>query len=81
MENENDESGVVMAKIISGVTLFLVSTICGVIPFKLAKVFNWVEPFDPSDPHKKKSNKTVAILLCFGGGVLLSTTFLHRKKN
>jgi solute carrier family 39 (zinc transporter), member 1/2/3 len=81
MENEieNDESGsVVMAKIIAGVGLFTISTICGIIPFKLAKIFKWTEPLDKHDENSdKKTSLTVNILLCFGGGVLLATTFLH----
>lgn len=80
MEKETiDESGVVIAKIISGSCLFVVSVICGVIPFKLAKIFKWAEPADPNNPQEKKSPMAVNILLCFGGGVLLSTTFLHCK--
>lgn len=68
MENEVDEGNVVTAKIISGVTLFAVSTLCGVIPFKLAKVFKWTEPIDHHNPgSKNKSTLTVNILLCFGG--------------
>lgn len=79
MENEvESNSDVVIAKLISGSCLFLVSTLCGVIPFKLAKIFKWTEPIDPHNPNKeKKSSMTVNILLCFGGGVLLATTFLH----
>lgn len=53
------------------------STICGVIPFKLAKVFKWTEPIDPNAVKKNGSATTVNLLLCFGGGVLLATTFLH----
>jgi zinc transporter 1/2/3 len=68
---------VVISKIVSGLTLFIVSTICGVVPFKLAKIFKWSEPIDPNSNSEKKSAKIVSILLCFGGGVLLATTFLH----
>lgn len=79
MENETESnSDVVIAKLISGGCLFLVSVLCGVVPFKLAKVFKWTEPLDQHNPNKeKKSSMTVNILLCFGGGVLLATTFLH----
>jgi solute carrier family 39 (zinc transporter), member 1/2/3 len=78
-QSSSADSDVVIAKIISGVCLFVVSVICGVIPFRLAKVFKWVEPLDQSGGENgdKKPNKTVNILLCFGGGVLLATTFLH----
>lgn len=73
------DSDVVIAKLISGLSLFAVSVICGVIPFKLAKVFKWVEPLDQvgGGNGDKKTPRTVNILLCFGGGVLLATTFLH----
>lgn len=69
---------VVVSKIISATCLFGISVICGIIPFKLAKVFKWVEPLDQTggNPDKKPS-MTVNMLLCFGGGVLLATTFLH----
>lgn len=78
---ENDEAwktdpwNILVAKIIAGSGLFVASVICGVIPFKLAKVFKWTEPLDQHG--EKKTNLTVNILLCFGGGVLLATTFLH----
>lgn len=66
---ENDSA--IVAKIIAGSCLFVVSVICGIIPFKLAKIFKWTEPIiDPNNPHQKnKSAATVNILLCFGGGV------------
>jgi solute carrier family 39 (zinc transporter), member 1/2/3 len=77
--SENDEGNSVwIAKLIAGLGLFGVSVVCGVIPFKLAKIFKWTEPIDKHDGNSdKKSSKTVAILLSFGGGVLLATTFLH----
>lgn len=76
MENEEiSNRDLIIAKLISGSTLFVVSVISGVIPFKLAKVFKWTEPLNANG--EKKSNQTVNILLCFGGGVLLATTFLH----
>lgn len=74
---EYSEDGALMAKIISGSALFLVSLIFGIVPFKLAKVFKWSEPFDPDSKSNKKSSRVVSALLCFGGGVLLATTFLH----
>lgn len=74
---EYEDDGVLMAKIISGTALFLVSLLFGVVPFKLAQVFKWSEPFDPDSKSNKKSSRIVSALLCFGGGVLLATTFLH----
>lgn len=72
---KTDPWNILVAKIIAGSGLFVASVICGVIPFKLAKVFKWTEPLDKHG--EKKTNMTVNILLCFGGGVLLATTFLH----
>lgn len=81
MENEigtDDGSALLVAKLIAGVGLFTVSVICGIVPFKLAKIFKWTEPLDQHDEDSdKKTSLTVNILLCFGGGVLLATTFLH----
>ncbi|CRK92992.1 CLUMA_CG006484, isoform A [Clunio marinus] len=77
MENENnDEQDVLIAKIISGSGLFIVSVICGIIPFKLAKVLKWTDPVI-GENGENKTNLTVTLLLSFGGGVLLATTFLH----
>lgn len=72
--DDNVRRDLIIAKIISGSGLFVVSVICGVIPFKLAKVFKWTEPMDGTNSSSKQ---TVNLLLCFGGGVLLATTFLH----
>ena len=71
-------SEVVIAKSIAAVTLFLVSVISGIIPFKLAQIYKWND--QSVEDNKKREQKTkliVSILLCFGGGVLLATTFLH----
>lgn len=73
----SQDRDVVVAKIISGTCLFVISVICGVIPFKLAQIFKWSEPIDVNGNSKRKSAKVVTALLCFGGGVLLATTFLH----
>lgn len=72
---KTDPKNILVAKLIAGSGLFVASVICGIIPFKLAKVFKWTEPLDQHG--EKKTNLTVAMLLCFGGGVLLATTFLH----
>lgn len=77
---ETDQEGnhdVLISKVIAGSVLFLVSVLCGVVPFKLAQIFKWSEPIDPHSKSEKKSAKIVSILLSFGGGVLLATTFLH----
>lgn len=77
-ENEEDESKVVIAKVISMVTLFGVSVLFGVIPFKLVKVLKLGELGPDGKPNQDaRTSKAVSILLSFGGGVLLATTFLH----
>lgn len=78
----NDEStndwDLTISKIITGTCLFVISVICGIVPFKLAQIFKWNEPIDKHDKESdRKSSMVVSILLCFGGGVLLATTFLH----
>lgn len=77
MDEYTHEKEVVIAKIIAGSCLFGISVLCGIIPFKLAQIFKWSEPIDANSKSDKKSAKIVSILLCFGGGVLLATTFLH----
>lgn len=75
MIDVEEEESALISKIIAGTTLFIVSIIFGIAPFKLAQIFKWTEPIDPSSSNK--SSKVVSVLLCFGGGVLLATTFLH----
>ncbi|XP_046971721.1 zinc transporter ZIP1-like [Vanessa cardui] len=72
---ENDTEGVVIAKGVSMVVLFCASMTCGIIPLFLAKRFRWISPDDAG--NLKSKNRVVMTLLSFGGGVLLSTTFLH----
>ncbi|CAO1406266.1 unnamed protein product [Diamesa tonsa] len=78
IDETDSNSDVVIAKSIAAVTLFLVSVISGIIPFKLAQIYKWND--QSLEDNKKREQKTkliVSILLCFGGGVLLATTFLH----
>ena len=78
LNNDEDESKVIIAKVIAMVTLFGVSTLFGVIPFKLVKVLKLGELGPDGKPNKDaRTSKAVSILLSFGGGVLLATTFLH----
>lgn len=71
-------SDVVIAKSIAAVTLFLVSVISGIIPFKLAQIYKWNDQsVEDNQKRQQKTKLIVSILLCFGGGVLLATTFLH----
>ncbi|XP_044736009.1 zinc transporter ZIP1-like isoform X2 [Chrysoperla carnea] len=68
---EDAEEGVMIAKITAMFTLFLSSMFMGLLPIKLSKVFKWQQISDV------KSHKFVSLLLSFGGGVLLCTTFQH----
>lgn len=65
----DDPNGTLIAKVVAMCVLFAASFVIGTLPIKLSKWFKW-----DNDP---KNNKTVQLLLCFGGGVLLCTTFLH----
>lgn len=61
------------AKLVAMFSLCLGSLVIGCAPIWLTKIFN--------RPLRKASNcfydRLVSLLLCFGGGVLLFTTFLH----
>lgn len=71
MEKE-EGSSVLTAKIISGTVLFAVSTVCGLLPFKLVNILKLNQTGKDKKPHLM-----VDLLLFFGGGVLIATTFLH----
>ncbi|XP_063627944.1 zinc transporter ZIP1-like [Cydia splendana] len=71
----DDGEGVVLAKGVSMVVLFCASMVCGIAPLLLAKKFHWVSAGEAS--NLKSTNRIVMTLLSFGGGVLLSTTFMH----
>lgn len=70
-----DSDGVVLAKGVAMAVLFCASMICGLIPLLLARKLRWVSAAEATD--MKSKNRVIMILLSFGGGVLLSTTFLH----
>ncbi|XP_059053200.1 zinc transporter ZIP1-like [Achroia grisella] len=73
--HHDDTEGVVLAKGISMLVLFIASMICGLAPLVLSKKFNWITADEAG--NLKSTNRVVMTLLSFGGGVLLSTTFLH----
>lgn len=73
--DEDDTDGVVLAKGVSMIVLFFASMICGLAPLLIAKKFNWLSAEDAG--NLKSTNRVVMTLLSFGGGVLLSTTFMH----
>lgn len=74
-DHDDDTQGVVLAKGVSMAVLFCASMICGLAPLLLAKKFHWVSAEDAG--NLKSTNRLVMTLLSFGGGVLLSTTFMH----
>lgn len=70
--------GLLVAKVTSMVILGCVSFLLGIIPLKL---FSYVGKTSPGKGHLGHSHEEqpliLSLLLCFGGGVLLYTTFLH----
>lgn len=73
--SEDEEySRVMTAKAVAMAVLFCSSMICGTLPLILAKKLKW---FSSPTGADIKSRRPVVALLSFGGGVLLSTTFLH----
>lgn len=74
-KDDDDTNEVLVAKGVAMAVLFVSSMICGMIPMLLAKKFKWIQPDDAAD--LKSKNKVVMTLLSFGGGVLLSVTFMH----
>lgn len=67
MNDENNE--LIIAKVVSMVVLGVASFLIGLVPIKLTKLIT----INTSDDK----NLTISLLLCFGGGVLLFTTFIH----
>ncbi|KAK9878381.1 hypothetical protein WA026_021688 [Henosepilachna vigintioctopunctata] len=65
-----ESNDVIFAKVISMVILGLTSFLLGILPIKLSKYVN----VKTGDGDK---NLLISLLLCFGGGVLLFTTFIH----
>ncbi|CAH0548124.1 unnamed protein product [Brassicogethes aeneus] len=64
------ENDLIVAKIVSMSVLGVVSFILGLLPIKLTKLIS-IKSVDGD------RNLLVSLLLCFGGGVLLFTTFIH----
>lgn len=71
-EDEESNKEVIIAKVTAMIVLFSVSTICGLAPFKLSKWFKWGD-----NQQKTGAGTVISLMLAFGGGVLLSTTFCH----
>ncbi|KAF5281139.1 hypothetical protein FQA39_LY17871 [Lamprigera yunnana] len=70
VEEVERSSNLIMAKVVSMAVLGIASFCIGILPIKLTKLVN-IKSAD------KNNNLVVSLLLCFGGGVLLFTTFLH----
>ncbi|XP_044736008.1 zinc transporter ZIP1-like isoform X1 [Chrysoperla carnea] len=68
----DENHGVLVAKIIAMTVLGLSSFTVGIFPVRLEKYFDLSHT---RNPHK--NNLLISLMLCFGGGVLLFTTFLH----
>lgn len=69
LSKEEERLNLIIAKVISMIVLGLCSFFVGLVPIKLTKLIkiNTAE----------EKNLTISLLLCFGGGVLLFTTFVH----
>lgn len=67
------------AKLLTMFVLCCVSFLLGIIPLKLVRVLNLKVPSCKTHSHGVDSGQPLimSLLLCFGGGVLLFTTFLH----
>lgn len=75
--DHGDAEGIVVAKVVSMIVLSLATIILGLLPIKLAVWFKWNRTADGNFNTSDKSTLILSLLLCFGGGALLCTTFLH----
>ncbi|KAJ1522844.1 hypothetical protein ONE63_001993 [Megalurothrips usitatus] len=66
------QQDLITAKVVAMVVLGVVSFLIGVLPVKLAKWCRFGE-----DVLSGRRALVISLLLCFGGGVLLYTTFVH----
>lgn len=71
-DHDHDEGASNTAKIITIVSLFLISMLSGMLPMLLAKKLKL------TDPHRDpRTSLIISSLLSFGGGALLCTTLMH----
>ncbi|KAE8742551.1 hypothetical protein FOCC_FOCC011903 [Frankliniella occidentalis] len=70
------QQDLIMAKVVAMVVLGLVSFLIGVLPVKLASWFHFGDDV-MSGKRARAHELVISLLLCFGGGVLLYTTFVH----
>jgi zinc transporter 1/2/3 len=69
-------SDLMVAKIVAMVVLGFCSFCLGILPVKLAKWLKWNKD-STSTVKPSPQPLVISLLLCFGGGVLLYTTFMH----
>ncbi|XP_071443024.1 zinc transporter ZIP1-like [Hetaerina americana] len=73
-----DSSDALVAKVVSMAVLGLVPFALGVLPARLASYLGWDRREKGVDSSSTGvGGVAISLLLCFGGGVLLCTTFLH----
>ncbi|XP_069680677.1 zinc transporter ZIP1-like [Periplaneta americana] len=78
MEHEHgDDEGIVLAKVVAMVVLSLATFLLGMLPTKLSSWLEWNRTVDGVMQTSRKSRTILSLMLCFGGGALLCTTFLH----
>lgn len=66
-----------IAKIVSGSLVFVLSLIVGILPLILSRKYPLLSPKDPGFDKKSGRNKVFSFLLNFGGGVLFANCFCH----
>jgi ZIP Zinc transporter len=69
-EHNHVVDDLLVAKVVAMVVLGASSLLLGVLPLRLAKWMRW-------EFTAARSQLVLSLLLCFGGGVLFFTTFLH----
>lgn len=74
--HDSNFNELLVAKATAMCVLFAASMLCGMIPFKLSQWFKWSATLR-SGSQSGYAGHIIAMLLAFGGGVLLCTTFLH----
>ncbi|KAJ8968765.1 hypothetical protein NQ314_002114 [Rhamnusium bicolor] len=68
--NEAANNDLIIAKVVAMTVLGVSSFLLGILPIKLTKLIS-IKSVDGD------KNLIISLLLCFGGGVLLFTTFIH----
>lgn len=71
--DDGGANDIVTAKATAMTVLFVAALVAGLIPIKLSQWFKW----ENGHTEKGRTGLVVSLLLAFGGGVLLCTTFMH----